>query len=99
MHEVFQAYFRDHFAFCPDLPVQEFCSYLADDVTVCPTTWKTRLKVAVAKYKQIAGAKINFDKSKGLQLSAWRGGVPLLGPFCWTHLHPWYVVRASLQLE
>ena len=30
MHDVFRTHFRDHFACCPDLPVQEFCSHLAD---------------------------------------------------------------------
>ena len=30
MHEAFRAHFRDRFACSPDLPVQEFCSYLAD---------------------------------------------------------------------
>ena len=30
MHEAFRVYFHDHFARCPDLPVQEFRSYLAD---------------------------------------------------------------------
>ena len=30
MHDAFRAHFRDHFACCPDLPLQEFRSYLAD---------------------------------------------------------------------
>ena len=30
IHDAFRAHFRDHFACCPDLPVQEFHSYLAD---------------------------------------------------------------------
>ena len=30
MRETFRAHFRDCFARCSDLPVQEFCSYLAD---------------------------------------------------------------------
>ncbi len=30
MCEAFRAHFRDRFARCPGLPVQEFCSYLAD---------------------------------------------------------------------
>ena len=33
------------------------------------------------RYKQIAGAKINFDKSEGLRLCAWRDDIPLPGPF------------------
>ena len=38
------------------------------------------VKMAVARYEQIAGAKIYFDKSIGLR---W-GGVPLPGPFHWS---------------
>ena len=34
------------------------------------------VKKAVARYEEIAGAKINFDTSEGLRLGAWRGGVP-----------------------
>ena len=30
-----------------------------------------------ARYEKIAGVKINFDKSEGLQLGAWRGCIPL----------------------
>ena len=30
MRDAFRAYFRDRFARCPDLPIWEFCSYLAD---------------------------------------------------------------------
>ena len=30
MRHAFRAHFRDRFAHCPDLPVQEFRSYLAD---------------------------------------------------------------------
>ena len=39
------------------------------------------VKKAVVRYEQIAGAKINFDKSEGLWLGAWRSLVPLPGPF------------------
>ena len=39
------------------------------------------MKKAVARYEEVAGAKINFDKSEGPWLGAWRGGVPLPGPF------------------
>ena len=39
------------------------------------------MKKAVAKYEQIAGVKINFDKSEGQRMGAWRGGVPLPVPF------------------
>ena len=30
MHDVFRAHFQGRFARCPNLPLQEFCSYLAD---------------------------------------------------------------------
>ena len=42
------------------------------------------MKKAFARYEQIAGAKMNFDKSEGLRLGAWRGGDPLPGPFHWS---------------
>ena len=50
----------------------------------------------------VTGAKINFDKSEGLRLGAWRGGVPLPGPFHWSDgpihiLRVWFGPR--LQLE
>ena len=47
---------------------------------------------AVGEYKQIAGAKVNFDKSEGLQLGAWKGSDTLSGPFHWSD-------RPNLQLE
>ena len=42
------------------------------------------VKKAVARYEQVAGAKVNFDKSKSLRWDSWRGGVPLPGPFRWS---------------
>ena len=30
------------------------------------------VKKAVGEYERIAGAKVNFDKSEGLRLGAWR---------------------------
>ena len=41
------------------------------------------MKKEVERYEE-AGAKINFDKSEGLRLGAWRGCVPLPGPFHWS---------------
>ena len=35
----------------------------------------------VGEYDGIAGTKVNFDKSEGLQLGAWRGNDTLPGPF------------------
>ena len=42
------------------------------------------MKEAVVEYKRIAGAKVNFDKSEGLRLGAWRGSNTLPGPFRWS---------------
>ena len=39
------------------------------------------VKKALGKYEWIAGAKVNFDKREGLQLSAWRSSDTLPGPF------------------
>ena len=39
------------------------------------------VKKAVERHEKVAGAKVNFDKSEGLQLGAWRRGVLLPGPF------------------
>ena len=60
------------------------------------------VKKAVASYEQIAGAKINFDKSKVSRLGAWRDSVPLPGPFRWGDgpvciLRVWF--GPGLQLE
>ena len=47
------------------------------------------MKKVIAKYKQIAGAKINFDKSEGLQVGAWAF------PLEWqTRPHPQGVAQA-----
>ena len=39
------------------------------------------VKKAVAEYEQIAGPKVNFDKSEGLQNGTWRSSDTLPGPF------------------
>ena len=61
-------------------------SAFADDITVF--VFKRRdivaEKEAVARYEKVAGAKVNFDKSEGLRLGAWRGSFPLPGPFRWS---------------
>ena len=103
MRDAFQAHFRDHFARCPDLPLQEFRRYLADFprlgaascegvVTECEVRDALKqvfvsrcldiraVKKAVGEYERIAGAKVNFDKSEGLRLGAWRGAIPFQGP-------------------
>ena len=60
------------------------------------------VKKAFGRYEWVAGAKVNFDKSEGLWLSAWRGGVPIPGPFCRSEgpvrfLRVWF--GSDLQLE
>ena len=59
-------------------PLTARVSMFADDITVfvsCCLDIKA-LKKAVAKYEQIAGAKVNFDKSKGLHLVPGRVVIP-----------------------
>ena len=60
------------------------------------------MKEAVVEYERIAGAKVNFDKSEGLRLGAWRGSNTLPGPFRWSDgpiriLGVWF--GPDLQLE
>ena len=58
-------------------------SAFADDITLFVSR-RSDIKAAkkvVVKYEQVTGTKVNFDKSEGLRLGAWRGGVPLSGPF------------------
>ena len=79
-------------------------STFADDVTVFVFR---RLdievvKEAVVEYERIAGAKVNFDKSEGLRLGAWRGSNTLPVPFRWSYgpiriLGVWF--GPDLQLE
>ncbi len=49
----------------------------ADDVTVFVSRRQDieAVKEAVVEYERIAGAKVNFDKSKVLRLGAWRGSI------------------------
>ena len=60
------------------------------------------MKEAVVEYERIAGAKVNFDKSEGLRLGAWRGSNTLPGLFRWSDgpiriLGVWF--GPDLQLE
>ena len=79
-------------------------SAFADDITVF-VSHRLDIKVvkeAVVEYEQIAGAKVNFDKSEGLRLGAWRGSNTLPGPFRWSDgpvriLGVWF--GPDLQLE
>ena len=79
-------------------------SAFADDITVFVSRRRdiVAVKEAVARYEKVAGAKVNFDKSEGLRLGAWRGSVPLPGPFRWSEgpvriLGEWF--GPGLQLE
>ena len=58
-------------------------SKFADDITVFVSRRRdiVAVKETVSRYEKVAGAKVNFDKSEGLRLGAWRGSVPLPGPF------------------
>ena len=61
-------------------------SAFADDITVFVSRRLDikAVKEAVVEYERIAGAKVNFDKSEGLRLGAWRGSNTLPGPFRWS---------------
>ena len=79
-------------------------SAFADDVTVFVSRLQDieAVKEAVVEYERIAGAKVNFDKSEGLGLGAWRGSNTLPGPFRWNDgpiriLGVWF--GPDLQLE
>ena len=79
-------------------------SAFTDDITVFVfRRWDILVvKEAVARYEKVAGAKVNFDKGEGLRLGAWRGSVPLPGPFRWSDgpvriLGVWF--GPGLQLE
>ena len=85
-------------------PLTARVSAFADDITVfvsCRLDIKAVKKV-VSEYERIAGAKVNFDKSEGLRLGAWRGSNTLPGPFRWSDppisiLGVWF--GPDLQLE
>ena len=60
------------------------------------------MKKAVGEYVRITGAKVNFDKSEGLRLGAWKGSNTLPEPFRWSNglvciLGVW--LGPDLQLE
>ena len=44
------------------------------------------MKKAVVRYEQIAGAKVNFDKSEGLRLGYYIDSISLPVPFCWSYV-------------
>ena len=85
-------------------PLTARVSAFADDITVFVSRRLDikAVKEAVVEYEWIAGAKVNFDKSEGLWLGAWRGSNTLPGPFRWSDgpvriLGEWFGL--DLQLE
>ena len=85
-------------------PLTARVSAFADDITVFVSRrlYIKAVKEAVVEYERIAGAKVNFDKSEGLRLGAWRGSNTLPGPFRWSDgpiriLGVWF--GPDLQLE
>ena len=67
-------------------PLTARVSAFADDITVFVSRRQDRetVKKANGEYKQIAGAKVNFDKSEDLWLGAWKGCDTLPRPFRWS---------------
>ena len=79
-------------------------SAYADDIMVFVShrldMWA--VKEAVERYEKVAGAKVNFDKSEGLQLGAWRGECPPVKALPLEeqiHQHPRVWFRPDFQLE
>ena len=64
-------------------PLTARVSAFADDITVIVSRRLDikAVKKAGVEYERITGAKVNFNKSEGLQLSAWRGSNTLPEPF------------------
>ena len=62
-------------------PLTARLSAFANDITVFVSR-----RLAVGEYERV-GAKVNFDKSEGLRLGAWRGSENLPGPFRWSDGH------------
>ena len=85
-------------------PLTARVSAFADDITVFESRHLDikAVKKAVGEYERIAGAKVSFDKSEGLQLGAWMGSDTLPGPFRWSdgpirRLGMWFGLDLQLQ--
>ena len=85
-------------------PLTAKVSTFSDDITVIVSRRLDvkAVKKAVGEYEWITGAKVNFNKSEGLRLGAWRGSNTLLEPFRWSDgpvriLGVWF--GSDLQLE
>ena len=81
-------------------PLTARVSAFAHDITVFVSRRLDikAVKKAVSEYEGIAGAKVNFDKSEGLRLGAWRGSDTLPGLFRWSD-RPVRILGPDLQLE
>ena len=85
-------------------PLTARVSAFANDITVFVSCRQDveAVKKAVGRYKRIAGAKFNFDKTEGLRLCDWRGSNTLPKPFRWSD-GPIHIFRVwfepNLQLE
>ena len=76
-------------------------STFADDITVFASHSSDieAVKKAVKRYKQVSGAKVNFNKIKGLPEVS---DILLPGPFCWSDgpvyiLEVWFGLDLQLQ--
>ena len=85
-------------------PLTARVSAFADDITVFVSRRLDikAVKKVVSEYERYVGAKVNFDKSEGLLLGAWRSSNTLPGPFRWSDgpvriLGVWF--GPDLQLE
>ena len=67
-------------------PLSARVSAFADDIPVFVSRCLDikDVKKVVVEYERIAGAKVNFDKSEGLRLGAWRVSNTHPGPFRWS---------------
>ena len=66
MYEAFWAHFRDHFARCPDLPIHEFHSYLADFSHFRDAEAASCKGLVTACKVHDALKQVSFNKSPGL---------------------------------
>ena len=94
MRDAFRAHFRDHFARCPDLPLQEFRSYLADfprlgaaEVASCEGG-VTECEVRDA-LKQVG-----FNKSPGLDGLPYEVYLHMFVPILTDMFHHWFAQEA-----
>ena len=66
MRNAFQVHFRDRFARCPDLPFQEFCSYLADFPHLREAEAASCEGLVTEREVSVALKQVGHNKSPGL---------------------------------